>query len=401
MNCEFCNNTFSSSYNLKTHQKSAKFCLKLQGQEIIKPDDNICEYCENSFSVKQSLDRHYLTCNVKKNRTEVDRLTKIIEEKNKHIIDHENFIISEFISNNVLFKTNSKIVKDFKLVLEDKSTIIIPIRGDGYVNVTLLCESVDKDINDWKKSNKKFINYLDDVDGNIFAHPIYALKISQWCSSLFVIQITKWLKELSNFVNEYIEDDDQKENDEKRISLDIQPYLFKDILYFFEFKPHTVNGKKILEDDNIHYFEFGVTSNIKQRQSGYGTGYRLDKVFVYDTGYKNSLAESYIKKIVEDLGLKFKYKNKKSKNKTECMKCTYSKLKEVYNLMLEHNLNSKQEYENEMLEVNIDIDADNFKIKKLQIEKETEIEKTNIKFKMLEDMFRDGKLSHEELKEYF
>ena len=54
-----------------------------------------------------------------------------------------------------------------------------------------------------------------------------------------------------------------------------------------------------------------------------------------------------------------------------------------------------------MLDVNIDIDADNFKIKKLQIEKETEIEKTNIKFKMLEDMFRDGKLSHEELKEYF
>ena len=81
MNCEFCNNTFSSSYNLKTHQKSAKFCLKLQGQEIIKPDDNICEYCENSFSVKQSLDRHYLTCNVKKIEQKLIDLLKLLKKK--------------------------------------------------------------------------------------------------------------------------------------------------------------------------------------------------------------------------------------------------------------------------------------------------------------------------------
>jgi hypothetical protein len=57
----------------------------------------------------------------------------------------------------------------------------------------------------------------------------------------------------------------------KRLSIDIQPYLCKDVLYFLNLSPISeyLNDKSLLEDKNIHYFEFGVTSNIQQRQSEY------------------------------------------------------------------------------------------------------------------------------------
>ena len=108
--------------------------------------------------------------------------------------------------------------------------------------------------------------------------------------------------------------------EEKHLSLDIQPYLTRDIVYFFEFVPNEkdLEDPKLLEDTNIHFFEFGVTSNIQKRQSGYGPNYRLDKAFIYKSGYLASLGESYVKKLSTDLNMKLVYKNK-----TECIRGTY------------------------------------------------------------------------------
>jgi hypothetical protein len=61
MNCEFCNNVFSSISILNTHKKTAKYCLKLRD---IEKEEYKCESCTKIFSTKTNLNRHQQTCKV-------------------------------------------------------------------------------------------------------------------------------------------------------------------------------------------------------------------------------------------------------------------------------------------------------------------------------------------------
>jgi len=47
MNCDFCNNKFSNKQNLNSHQRKAKYCLKIQGFET---SDIKCDICEQMYS---------------------------------------------------------------------------------------------------------------------------------------------------------------------------------------------------------------------------------------------------------------------------------------------------------------------------------------------------------------
>ena len=53
--CKWCNTHFSTNGNLKHHQKTAKYCLELQGKE---KSTFTCEECNNEFSLETSLKRH-------------------------------------------------------------------------------------------------------------------------------------------------------------------------------------------------------------------------------------------------------------------------------------------------------------------------------------------------------
>lgn len=60
MECKYCNRTLSSKNNLLTHQKTAKYCIAIQGESanaIIKS----CEFCEQNFSAYH-MPRHQKTC---------------------------------------------------------------------------------------------------------------------------------------------------------------------------------------------------------------------------------------------------------------------------------------------------------------------------------------------------
>ena len=77
--CNYCKKEYSSKGILETHQKTAKFCLRIRNKEeevlFLK-----CEYCKDIFSRKHHLDRHYESCKI--------RLDSIQEEKEK--IKEEN-----------------------------------------------------------------------------------------------------------------------------------------------------------------------------------------------------------------------------------------------------------------------------------------------------------------------
>jgi|UniRef100_A0A6C0IZ09 small-conductance mechanosensitive channel len=63
MECEYCKKTFLNKYNLKNHQKRAKFCLAIQKENNIEIDSQLikCEYCEH-LSTPEHLKRHKKTC---------------------------------------------------------------------------------------------------------------------------------------------------------------------------------------------------------------------------------------------------------------------------------------------------------------------------------------------------
>ncbi len=108
--------------------------------------------------------------------------------------------------------------RDFKLTLSDGKEFSIPVRKDGYINVTLLCRSANKRIDKWKerKESKALIEAFKVIPQNrgitplasikgqhstnliqgTFAHPDIAIQIAQWCSPSFAIQVSRWTREL-------------------------------------------------------------------------------------------------------------------------------------------------------------------------------------------------------------
>jgi uncharacterized Zn-finger protein len=59
MECEFCKKEFSTKTNLSTHQKTAKYCLELQGKENEKFK---CEFCIKLFTSNKRLFDHHQIC---------------------------------------------------------------------------------------------------------------------------------------------------------------------------------------------------------------------------------------------------------------------------------------------------------------------------------------------------
>ena len=105
------------------------------------------------------------------------------------------------------------------LTLFDGKIMNIPMRDDGYINVTLLCKASGKDIREWKKNklSKELLNNLSSMMGipiidilksnkggdlklqGTFAHPDIAIQIAQWCNSSFALQVSRWTRELLLF----------------------------------------------------------------------------------------------------------------------------------------------------------------------------------------------------------
>ena len=424
--CEFCNKDYKNISNLNNHKKTAQFCIKIQnGNSNINSNFN-CEFCNKKLSSKFRLNSHKLICKESKKQKEED-----IKEKNNLIIELKSKLeMSEKFQNSLTDVEKKFIRKDSILSLN--SIPVISRKEDGYINLTALCKAGKKEFNEWKRNKKTqaFLKVLISTpripgveiikcesggngERHTWGHPQVAVNIAQWISPEFDVRVSKWIYELA--LTGKVELENEKTTleldniyEEKRLSLDIQPYLAKDIVYFFEFIPNEKDlvESELLKDKNIHFFEFGVTSNIQQRQISYGSGYRLDKGFIYKTGYLASLGESYVKKIVTDMNLKLGYKNK-----IECMKCTYDELERIYELMDKHSsfvkddsiyetknydldlqkmeLELKYKLENTRLEINAKQEQENYKL-------EIQARQENSKVQDIIKLFKENILTFEQ-----
>jgi hypothetical protein len=96
--CTFCNKKFSNKSNLLYHQKTAKFCLDIQGKSN---DEIICFDCDKTFVSQYTYNKHSQICKQKNNleliKTELEKLRtenlifqKEIFEKDKMIEEYKN-----------------------------------------------------------------------------------------------------------------------------------------------------------------------------------------------------------------------------------------------------------------------------------------------------------------------
>ena len=97
--CEYCNKIFKSKYNLKTHQQTAKYCLKIQNKSNIKTITKfMCDWCGKYFTTKRWLTNHLHSCidyRVSTETQEYKNKIQLLEDQLENKLDEKDSIILE------------------------------------------------------------------------------------------------------------------------------------------------------------------------------------------------------------------------------------------------------------------------------------------------------------------
>ena len=80
MECCYCKKNFSNKSTLNTHQKTTKYCLKIQNAETELNKFN-CNYCKKILTTKQHLSIHLTTCKEKEIQDRLNEEFKIKEKQ--------------------------------------------------------------------------------------------------------------------------------------------------------------------------------------------------------------------------------------------------------------------------------------------------------------------------------
>lgn len=116
LECEYCKRNFSVKGSLLTHQKTAKYCLILQGKE--NENKYECNFCLKQFTLKQTLQEHLSICK-KKSTIELDnQYQQELKEQNKQLIEKENQLRQQ---NEQLREYNVQL-KEFQIILKERES---------------------------------------------------------------------------------------------------------------------------------------------------------------------------------------------------------------------------------------------------------------------------------------
>jgi hypothetical protein len=372
-------------------------------------EDFICNYCEKKFSLKSNLKRHQLSCVAfKKNKENKEyekkmemtmkeyekkmemtmkeydeKIKKEYEEKMEIIMKEQNRLKEEVIVQKTINSlTTDAVLLQNKLntnnglsLLPTKELVLNGIeivlrQSDGYINATQLCKAGNKMYKNWFQ-NKNSESYLQALSASAgipaddlikyetgsneqratWVHRLVAIEIARWISPEFAVQVIRWTDEL--LLTGKVELGKEKTNEKlddiykKKISLNPIEFYMKDVVYIYEFEPIKTwkeKNKELLVNDRCCY-EFGVTSDIEEREKGHKNdkmklSLRLDQVFPYKNRFLASKVEAYIKKIVKELGLFLPYETKR-----ECFVANEKEKEFIYQQLMKMLTNSEFEEE--------------------------------------------------------
>lgn len=85
--CLHCEKTFSSKSNLNYHEKNTKYCLDIQGSNIV---DIECEYCKKVVGTAKILKTHLLSCKQYLIHTEVQKYEEKIAELTRQLDEQKS-----------------------------------------------------------------------------------------------------------------------------------------------------------------------------------------------------------------------------------------------------------------------------------------------------------------------
>ncbi len=113
MECQFCHKTFSSKSTVTYHQKTAKYCLQIQGKDRAEKEYK-CE-CGKILTSKHNHEVHTKICTVREKIIYLEKRNKDLEIMNEELKD----------LNKDLHQKN----KEFEKLLIEKDNIICTLRG--------------------------------------------------------------------------------------------------------------------------------------------------------------------------------------------------------------------------------------------------------------------------------
>ena len=100
MICEYCKKNFANKSNLTVHQKTTKYCLKIQSElsnKIVDIEEFNCKFCSKNFTTKTNLKMHEKTCTKKQEANLLEEKDKIIE-KQKILLEEKDKLIEKLMT---------------------------------------------------------------------------------------------------------------------------------------------------------------------------------------------------------------------------------------------------------------------------------------------------------------
>jgi len=277
MECSYCKKEFFSKSILTNHQKTAKYCLKIQESAGLNVKFLFkCEFCSKNLSQKIDLERHQLRCLEKKESDFTKKYKDIINRQKRLINNQKQTIKEQKISyekqiKNLQDKLENIAIKAVQKNVEDETTLDIdefvcdtdndseeyklqPLdvgngftiehrEEDGFINVTNLCKADKKQFSDWNELDETddFLEVLSSSIGlppnelikykicsidekEIWTHPQVAINIAQWISPTFDVKVSSWVYEAMMTGKVYITNTKsykelQKENKNKDLKI--------------------------------------------------------------------------------------------------------------------------------------------------------------------------------------
>lgn len=181
MECEFCKKTLSTVSSLRLHQKSTKYCLKLQNK--CNTMDYTCDYCTSSFQIKSILKVHQKTCKIGiKQNNEINDLKqtceKIIQDNDeiihkkddeinelKQLIQDKERQINELKHKYETLKRENVIIMEDKVKLMDKLSIGTTNNTTNNNNTMIFLQNAEPISEDYIKDQVVKLTYDQHVRG--------------------------------------------------------------------------------------------------------------------------------------------------------------------------------------------------------------------------------------------